>query len=149
MEEAVAAWKAEQPNGVQPREIGYLVKECLALPEELRRTYAAIFECAKAHELDDYHETGKAFQAQCNETLHLMNSVREWAHKLEGSGQKIAGAAELDAVTEELERKSQEVFERWPWLPTAEEVAEAHAAIARGEYQTVEEILNELRSKNP
>ena len=148
IEEAVEAWKTNHAAASGTREAAELVRECLTFQEEMRRTYGAIFERAAAGQIDDYHGTGEALRDLFHGILRAMRAVRDWVRQLEASGQKIAGDAELNAMIEELEQKTGEIFERWPWLPTATEVAEARAAFASGDYQTVEEILHELRCKN-
>ena len=86
-------------------------------------------------------------QALFERNLDFMKSVRQMGRQIEESGHSVEGLAELHAAYEELRPKVTEIFERWPWLPTPEEVAEHKAAMARGDYQTAEEILNELRSQ--
>jgi len=144
--EAVEAWKANHATAPM-RDAADLVRECLAFQEEMRRTYAAMFDRAAAGEIDDFQGTGEALRDLFGEILNSMRAVRDSVCQLDMSGQKVARAEELSAMIAELERKTGEIFERWPWLPTAEEVAEARAAVERGDFQTVEEILHELQSK--
>ena len=55
-----------------------------------------------------------------------------------------ASADELATVLEEIRHLRQRYEEHWPWINQAI-VQEAQVEIARGEYQTVEEILNEMK----
>jgi hypothetical protein len=147
IEEAVEAWKAEHAGAMEAREVEELVRECLQMPDEMRRVYREIFDRFTSGNIEGYHDIGKALQAQFEGNLRFMDSVRDMARKQAAAGHAIEGAAELNRVLEEIRPKVAEIFERWPWIPTAEEVAEARAEIARGDYKTVEELLDELRRK--
>ncbi|MBL8795041.1 MAG: hypothetical protein JNM56_14120 [Planctomycetia bacterium] len=148
IEEVVEAWKAEHAGAMAARDVEELVRECLRLPDEMRRIYREIFDRFTSGNIEGYHDIGKALQAQFEGNLRFMDSVRDMARRQTAAGHTIEGAAELERVLEDIRPKVQEIFERWPWMPTEEEVAEAKAEIARGNYQTVDEILDELRRKN-
>jgi hypothetical protein len=117
------------------------------MPDEMRRVYREIFDRFTSGNIEGYHDIGKALQVQFEDNLRFMDAVRDMARRQQSDGHAIDGAAELDRVLEEIRPKVQEMFERWPWMPTEEEVAEARAEIARGNYKTVEELLNELLCK--
>ena len=67
---------------------------------------------------------------------------------MERKGCRIDDDAVLDKLREELAHMRQDFDNRWPWINESI-IAEARADHARGDYQTVEEILRELQGPNP
>jgi hypothetical protein len=68
--------------------------------------------------------------------------------KHERQGPAIRRSGELLAALERLQHMRQQFMDGWLWI-TPEIIQEAREEYARGEYQTVREILDELQGKNP
>ena len=149
LKETVELWRAEHKAAMAVRDVEDVIETCLELPESMRRLWNATFARIAANEIEDLQETGETLLAHFNGTLGFLEHVQGLARDFADKGHRVEGADELDRATEQLRQLRHGIFKHWPWLPTPEEVEEGQAAMARGDSQTVEEILHELQNRNP
>jgi hypothetical protein len=148
LKETVERWQAEHKEAMAVRDVEDVIETCLELPESMRRLWNATFDRIAANEIVDLQDTGETLLAHFTGTLSFLEHVQGLARGFAGKGHRVEGADKLDRCLEQLRQLQHGIFEYWPWLPTPEQVAEAEAAIARGDSQTVEEILHELQNRN-
>lgn len=146
---AVESWQIEHATALMALDAEEAVRECLGFPEDLRRLWNSTLERIAHNQIDDLQEVGLALGELFDDVVQTLGSVQPRVQQIEQAGYNIARGEELAHAREKLIRLKHIILEHWPWLPTAGEVAECQAALARGDFQTAGEILHELQGKNP
>lgn len=152
---AAGSWESVRPNSPpagQSRHLSRELAEAMRLtrswPQALRDATEAQWLRADAGEIEDYQTAGEATLRTFEETVQALLRVQVSAEVSARQGPPIEGKEELDRTLEEVLRLRDEFVAGWPWV-NEQLIAEARAEYARGEFRSVEEILDELQGQGP
>lgn len=127
------------------RELEDHIQEVLTFPAMLRRDWESVYFHASrgpVQHLEFLGEYVRDIWTLCAGTirgvLNLCDALRNQATLA------VAGRDALEAAAAEVERMRDDLLRDWPWPPTAEEAAEARAAIGRSEYVDAEAAFAEM-----
>jgi hypothetical protein len=124
-EEALTVWDAEE-----------LIREALEFCARVRSTGEAALRRAYAEEdpqVPPLQQEREAIEQLLSDLVSEVDRVRALVQGVAArTGQTLAGVAELATAAKGLEALKAEIAEKWPVCSPAE-LAEARAAIARGE----------------
>jgi hypothetical protein len=137
LEKAVADWRGK-PSAIMRGDLDGALYECLNWPSTLGRLHNAIFDRLDLKPLADWNAVGLAYQTLYYRILHILEEIQIVTRECGDKGRLIEDASTLPAVTAEVARMRQEIFDAWPFF-TQETLDEGRAEIARGEYVTAEE----------
>lgn len=148
LKEAVSSWRGEPDGARLVSELRDALRLCRSWPEEMRQLDRSLWKRGAANQIDDYQQTGEQVLDLFDRRLDALARLRDQATELERQRHHIEEAAELDQLREELSRMRQDFVDHWLWITEAI-MEESRAEYARGDYQTVEEILRELQGPRP
>lgn len=148
LERALVSWKREGSNSKLACEIEEALLLCSHWPDNAEDICRAVWRRVVAHQIDDFDKAGELVLGHFDNMLKTGEELCALVHDRVREGCSIKGAAELENLMEKLNRMRQKFVDTWPWFNEAL-IEEAKAEYARGEYQTVREILDELQGKNP
>jgi hypothetical protein len=146
---AVQSWPVGAADARVLLDLEDAVRECLTLPGTLKQFWNTVFRRLADGQipLEDLDDLRDAVERRFDDALDLVRAVRQRSQELTHNGAPGDRASEFAAAEEELQRMKHFIFEHWSRFD-AKDAEESLAAIARGEYQTTEEILRELQGRN-
>jgi hypothetical protein len=150
-EEELQAVEATPASAESAREIDALVRECLNHAREFGPMWHAILEMLESADDVDYQALGQELKGVFERGIHLLRAMKVICEQYQQNELTIPSAGNLNDALRELEMLSASIFKNWPWPDDPgpafdpQQIAEAREAIARGDYQTLEELIGELR----
>jgi hypothetical protein len=148
LEEAVQAWAGAHLDARMAGELQDALRLCQRWPDEFEDVCDSLWRRAGTNEIEDYQHAGEGFLELVDRALQTLQLLAAKVQEFEGQGTAVAGAAGLRNVQDKLRRFRQQFLESWLWMSEAIR-EEARAEYARGDYRTVEEILDGLQGPNP
>lgn len=148
IQQAVRSWNGEQHHARFAHHVTEVVSVCLRWPDELAKAIQTLWKAAVANLLDDHQKTGEQVLDLFDNGLRLLKVLLEKTNELERNGLSVPNATELPGTIEKMSLMRQDFVDRWLWV-NDEILQEAKAEYARGEFQTVREIMDELQGKTP
>jgi hypothetical protein len=142
VDEAVGAW---QGSDVPEGDTAQFVRWCAVDTEVVVNGWRAAWQQLQADRLQDHMETGSLLREIFDVLLHAAKTLRNIKVHLGGASAEVT---ELESVVRRLTGERSEFIRLWPWV-SKEAAAESRAAFERGEYQSTEDILNELQGSGP
>lgn len=92
--------------------------------------------------------TGLSFQKIIDRSTEVAASINGEAIKATNKGHKFAGAEQLADCVRDMEALKKEIADKWPFMNDDPDMAaESRAAILRGEYMTIEELLHAVQTR--
>lgn len=147
--EAVQAWPTDQFDGDRADDVREAIRACRSWPDEFTDILDSIWLRMRAHLSDmNFQETGEWLLGLIDQALQTLDRLNHLAQGFAQRGQTIPRAAQLGEIAEKLRRFRQQFRENWFWVDDGT-LEESRAEYERGDYQTVQEILNELQGKTP
>ena len=143
---AADAWVPAPP--APSRELKEALRLTRSWPQSLREATEAQWLRADAGEIGDYQAAGEATLRTFAETVLALTGVQASLAASARQGRPIEGDEELERTLQEVLRLRDEFVAEWPWVDDRM-IAEARAEYARGEFRSVEEILDELQGQRP
>lgn len=144
VEDAVETWKAEHDDQLEIREIEAIVKECTGIRELLQTWQKEAWSLLWKNQLANTQHTGELLQTAYARCLTVFVKVRgciQWAKR---SGYADNREVEFEEVMAEIQRLSQELTMRWPFIDP-KQIEQSRAEIKHGAFQNAEGILRELQ----
>ena len=148
IEEAVSSWKEGGRDGELLHELQGLVGLCLTMPDRLKEVWDLSCRRSGFWPASEHQENGEHLRALFDRAVIAIESLRDLARQFEQQGHPIRRSEELEQALERLKDLRQRFVDSWLWI-TPEIMQESREEYARGDCQTVQEILDELQSKNP
>lgn len=147
VEDLIEPWKADHEYAMRVYDLEDAIRSCLRVVPIIEGWRNALRSDLHGRKLPDPDRAGREFLKAIKATLGLFQDLREAVTRAEVSC-SVEGSQELVQAESNLKRIAQEFSARWP-LIDPKRWAESEAAYQRGEYQSVEEILNELQGGSP
>lgn len=150
VDELVEAWQRDHQQAMFAHEVDELCAEsnevcrlCANMWSQLREQ---LFDC----KVQDVDKTGRMALEAIEKALHGARRVLGLIADAGKLGFEINGAADLEEQVRNLEGIREKLLRKWPFYDhkMMEMSRESLADYARGDYQTVEEILHALQSGN-
>jgi hypothetical protein len=144
-EELVETWQVNYQAAMYSLDLEAVVDESLDLSALLRKSWPKIRELLFDERICDIAGAGKLFEGCVKRTNSLLNRVLGFVHVVEKTGHEIARLLELDCAIKEMKRLKETIEKEWPKID-AKMTEESLADYRRGEYKSVETLLNDLQS---
>jgi hypothetical protein len=144
----VPTWANGGGNGVSTEETTDALVLVLAWPGQLRQLAESLWKQAVHGQVDHFQVAGQDFLKLADDQIRVIEELQRVVVKREQEGAHIRRAAELKQALEALTQTRTEFEKNWPWI-NADVLAESRAEYARGEFQSVAEILDELQGSRP
>lgn len=149
IEDVVCAWMSDHHEAMGVRDVEDVIELCLSLRDILISLNKDAWEQLLANKLRNVIQAGDILQKTVVQVLTTLESVHdEGVQGARQKGYEVDNADRLDEAIEQVRRLKQDFEARWPFFDQRQ-LGESRANIARGEYQTVEEILGELQGHHP
>jgi hypothetical protein len=149
IEDAVEEWKRDHDGAVDAGDTEDLVAITLELHAHLRDWVREAWGALFAGEPINVQETGDSLAKWLGKAVaELLPDVKACIDADERRGHTIEASNAFATAAQELWQLHDDVQRRWPRIDPRE-VEVARAEIARGEFQTGEEILRELQGDRP
>jgi hypothetical protein len=147
VEDAVEAWKAEHDDAMGVRMFEDVVRECLAAHTLFRDMQKERWEKLFAGKISEVQTTGENLIKTFETSLLVYSLVEECLLRVKRAGFRVNGEEEFEKAFPELRSAAADFKSRWPFVDL-KQIEESRAAFARGESQSVEEILGELQGSD-
>jgi hypothetical protein len=135
--------KSNGDPAVGGRELQRIIRQCLPIPRILGDLWHSTFERIKTHLEEDYDETERRLRECFDPGLRILARVTELIETYERRGGSVEEAAELRSALGQTRRLEAQIFEHWPRFSN-KDVAEARAALARGECLDLEDAFAQI-----
>lgn len=142
--EAVEAWRECHDEAMKVRSLEELIPNVLALRDMMSDMHKKDFERLFANKATATQMLGQMNRELNRSTLVIFEVFTEVIHWAEQRGHEVERARDFVQAFQDVRRLSDDFDRRWP-LFDAEELEEARAQAARGEFASDEEIWSELQ----
>lgn len=141
-------WPSKAVDVDTALEVQDAVRASRIWPDALEDVLDSLWWRIKEGRLDNIQESGERLLALVDQCLRVVELVGRRVQAFDRQGRSIRGSALLPNTEERLCSFRKKLEDTWPWI-TEEILAESRAEYERGEYQSVQEILDELHSSRP
>lgn len=142
--EAVEAWKECHDEAMKVGSLEELIPDVLALRDMMRDTLKKDFERLFANKLNATQLLGQVARQINLHTLGIFDVFADGIRWAEQRGYEVGQAGDFEQAFQDVRRLSDDFDRRWP-LFDPEELEEARAQAARGEFASDEEVWRELQ----
>ncbi|MCI0464118.1 MAG: hypothetical protein L0Z62_44865 [Gemmataceae bacterium] len=148
LEQGIEAWLTAHAEAMAAFDVEAWLDSYLAAATLAARLPAQAKQRLRANQLPNPHGVGELLLSVLDKYLTVGRTLQAAVEEVQRKGYAVARAAELSSVQTSLQKAREMLRTRWPWIDKGrwERTAEQ---LARGEYQTAEEIVHELRSADP
>ncbi len=147
VEDLIEPWKADHEYAMSVYDLRDAIQSCLRVVPIIEGWRKALRSDLHGRKLSDPDRAGREFLKAIKVTLGLFQELHEAVSKAEQSC-PVEGSQELAQAESKLKTIGDEFRAHWPFIEP-KRWAESAAAYQSGEYQSVEEILNELQGGSP
>jgi hypothetical protein len=143
VEELFENWQLAHHAAMLAGDVEELLAEWLDLCKLLKCTWETLYDALFEAKIFDF-EMGEMLRLVFGKTTEIGKKLGEWLAGAEQDGYRIENAATFRTALTSLEQLIEEIESKWPTIDH-EMAAESLAAYHRGEYQTIEELLDEAQ----
>jgi hypothetical protein len=156
--EAAASWNGNGDSRAEDAVFAaeWFVAECLGLTEKVRRVWAELWKRGQQDLIRDYDTVGTALDDVLVRQISLNEQVAGDSREVAGrTGRDVAGLTELEGTLPEFAAWAERVRAAWPRPSRCrspldrEQIAQARAALDRGEGEDLADILARLAAGGP
>lgn len=144
VESLVEEWKLAHNEAMHAVDIEELCHECLDLCALWKHAWQHVTTLLLCGKLNNTDEVGEALSRAVAGSVRAITHVLSAADEIMARDFEMKGAAELKTGLRDMEAILSKIAEKWPFT-NKKLIAESRAAIARGEYQEIEELLDECK----
>jgi hypothetical protein len=144
IEDAVETWNAYQDEIEKVRTIEDVVRVCLFLYNHLSEWQKETWERAFANKIKNIQETGETFRRAYSITKYVFAEVAKGIRWAENENYSVDSAAEFERAARDIDALSNDLENHWPFI-SPDDIKDGLAEAARGEGQSVEDIIRELQ----
>lgn len=144
IEDAVDAWKAEHVKAMRIQNIEELVHECLGASDYLKQWNNESWKQLMENNLRAVQEEGEMLRRAFRNASALFSPIMDAVKDAENQSYRIEKAPEFQKAIDEVESMSAKLEKHWPFIDL-QMVEESRAAMERGDYVSVEDMLRELQ----
>lgn len=137
----VEPWRRHDQETMKAQDAEELLVECLGLVELNQQTWTACLDVLFSPNARGLDELGESIRAAVQRTLTIMELLAPYLKQAEDHGHHFARRADFDEAVAQTKQLAQEIEVKWPFYDE-KMVEESRAALARGEFQSVEELLH-------
>lgn len=145
IEDALETWQSSWPDAIEVPTLADIVIECVDLADFLCKWERAAWGLLDANRLPNVQRTGQHLREALHQALQLLEEVGKSLQWAADQGHKAGNPSLLDDAVKRVQESAAKLEQRWPFIDPRQ-VEQARAALARGEFQTGEDILRELQS---
>jgi hypothetical protein len=142
------AWEREHSEARAARDVEDWIGECLRSGEAALLLVSHTRARLRSNRLDNPQEAGESLLQLCEATLRVFERVQAGLEAAKRKGYTIENEGAFSEMHSRLGQAQQRLRQHWPWF-NQDMWDRTAAAISRGEVQTAEEIVHELRGDHP
>jgi hypothetical protein len=141
LEEAAEAWKAEHASALMALDVEEMIRSCAGFPADWRRSWNALFDRFRPTQSEDMLTAVEQLRQHFDRVLQALAEVEHLSTTLRRSGYEVTNADDLTRTVAELCAVREQALRHWPEYPTATQLDEERAAVARGEVEALDEAF--------
>lgn len=140
----VEEWQQAYEEAQRVTDVEELCHECIDLCSLWRHAWRGVTKSLLNGKFTDTDFIGRALEDAIAKTIRTVGNVLASANEIRSRGFEMSCIDELERGLHDVTRIGKQLADSWPFTDHAM-ITESRAAFERGEYQEIEEVLDDLK----